>query len=134
MLSFYPVSIKQASNKIRSNKVETIWIGDSLSPNIYESWLIKSPLFFATPSIYGYSSAINDELIRTDLRFAKTIQREYYLDSNVELHTSDSINFDNFLLIVFQHRVRYMHKLFVFFCFFLFLNMSWSVFSKSLLL
>ena len=35
-------------------------------------------------------------LIRTDLRFAKTIQREYYLDSNVEFHTSDSINFDNF--------------------------------------
>ena len=96
LLSFYPVNIKQASNKIRSNKVETIWIGDSLSPNIYKSWLIKSPLFFATPSIYGYSSAINDVSIRTDLRFAKTIQREYYLDSNVELQTSDSINFDNF--------------------------------------
>lgn len=96
LLSFFPVNITKTSNKIRSNKVETRWIGDNLSPNMYESWLIKSPLFFASPSIYGYSSANNDVLIRTDLRFAKTIQREYYLDSNVELYTHDSINFDNF--------------------------------------
>ena len=95
LLSFFPVSIKQASNKIRCNRVETRWVGDNLSPKIYESWLIKSPLFFASPSIYGYSSDINDALMKTDLRFAKTIQREYYLDTNVKLYSSDSINSDN---------------------------------------
>ena len=96
LLSFFPVSIRQAPNKEKNNRVVTRWIGDNLHPSVYESWLVKSPLFFANPSIHGYSSVINDTLIRTDLRFAKTIQREYYLDSNVDLYTSDTIIFDDF--------------------------------------
>ena len=96
VIQFFSSQYQKTSNKIRSNKVETRWIGDNLSPNIYESWLIKSPLFFASPSIYGYSSENSDVLIRTDLRFAKTIQREYYLDSNIELNSHDSMNFDTF--------------------------------------
>lgn len=83
LLSLLPVSISLKEVRSMETGCKTYWMYSGGDLNLdYDIRKVQSPLLFAFPSSVGYSAAIDGSTMRTELRFAKTVQREYFLESD----------------------------------------------------
>lgn len=82
LLSLLPVTLTLEPVRSAERGLHTYWIHSGRGPRLdYDVREVQSPLLFAFPSSVGYSAAIDGSTMRTELRFAKTVQREYFLDT-----------------------------------------------------
>ena len=82
LLSSFPLTLSSGPRCSLKGALQTVWIdlGSDLKLD-YDVREVQSPLLFAFPSTAGYSAEMDSSTTRTELRFAKTVQREYFLET-----------------------------------------------------
>ena len=80
-LSSLPLTLSSGSGPSLEEALQTVWIDSGSDQKLdYDVREVQSPLLFAFPSTAGYSAEMDNSMTRTELRFAKTVQREYFGD------------------------------------------------------
>ena len=81
-LSSLPLTLSSGPGPSLEEALQTVWIDSGSDQKLdYDVREVQSPLLFAFPSTMGYSAEIDSSTTRTELRFAKTVQREYFLET-----------------------------------------------------
>ena len=82
LLSSLPLTLSSGLGRSLEGALQTVWINSGNNPKLdYDVRVVQSPLLFAFPSTAGYSAEMDSSTTRTELRFAKTVQREYFLET-----------------------------------------------------
>ncbi|MFL2876563.1 MAG: energy transducer TonB [Pontiellaceae bacterium] len=90
LLSSLPLTLSSGPGHSFGGVLQTVWINSGSDPKLdYDVREVQSPLLFAFPSTAGYSAEIDSSTTRTELRFAKTVQREYFLDTGYAAEPGD---------------------------------------------
>ncbi|HBO88185.1 MAG TPA: hypothetical protein DD620_05505, partial [Verrucomicrobia bacterium] len=88
LLSLLPFTLSSGLVSSVEPVLKTFWINSGSDPKLdYDVREVQSPLLFAFPSVAGYSAEMDSSKTRTELRFAKTVQREYFLET---VYSADS--------------------------------------------
>ena len=88
LLSLLPFTLSPGPVSSVEPVLKTFWINSGSEPKLdYDVREVQSPLLFAFPSVAGYSAEMDSSKTRTELRFAKTVQREYFLET---VYSADS--------------------------------------------
>ena len=92
LLSSLPLTLSSGSGRSFEEAIQTVWINSGSDLKLdYDVREVQSPLLFAFPSTAGYSAEMDSSVTRTELRFAKTVQREYFLDTGYAGEPEDSL-------------------------------------------
>ena len=92
LLSSLPLTLSSGPGRSLERAIQTVWIDSSSDPKLdYDVREVQSPLLFAFPSKAGYSAEMDSSTTRTELRFAKTVQREYFLETGYGAEPGDPL-------------------------------------------
>ena len=93
LLSSLPLTLSLGPERSLEGALQTVWINSGSDPNLdYDVREVQSPLLFAFPSTAGYSAEMDSSMTRTELRFAKTVQREYFLEAGYAVEPGNPLD------------------------------------------